>query len=197
MDEREAITKIRHGDIDGLEPLVRSYQHRAVRAAYLITRNREHAEDIVQAAFIRAFERIGQLQADRSFGPWFLQSVVNDAVKATNRGKRHVSLDAENNSQALAGMLADPTPGPDELFEGIETREELWLALDALPGPQQVAIVLRYYLGLTDSEMAEVVSRPIGTVKWRLHTAHRRLYQVLSAPPGTVVLRALKERSKR
>ncbi len=61
--------------------LVRRHQVEALRVAVLITRDRALAEDIVQAAFLRAYERIDQFDADRPFAPWFLRGVVRDAVK--------------------------------------------------------------------------------------------------------------------
>jgi RNA polymerase sigma-70 factor (ECF subfamily) len=88
VDERDAVARLQRGDIGGLETLVRLYQVRAVRAAYLITRDAALADDIMQAAFLRAYERIGQFDATRPFGPWFLRGVVNDAVKAAARGAR-------------------------------------------------------------------------------------------------------------
>jgi RNA polymerase sigma factor (sigma-70 family) len=91
-DERDAIERLRRGDIGGLETLVRRYQLQATRAAYLIVRDRQLAEDIVCDAFLRCTERIHQFHTDRSFGPWFLRAVVNDALKAANRRARQVSL---------------------------------------------------------------------------------------------------------
>jgi len=128
MEEQEAIARLKRGDIGGLEALVRRYQVRAVRTAYLITHDRALAEDIVQAAFLRAYERIGQFDAGRSFGPWFLRSVVNDAVKAAARRKRQVSLKAspEGEGASLADLLADPAPGPDDLVEAAELRRIVW-----------------------------------------------------------------------
>ena len=82
MDERQAIEHLQRGDIRGLEALVRLHQVRAIRTAYLFTRERQLAQDIVQAAFLRAYERIGQLDPHRPFGPWFLTSVLHDAIKA-------------------------------------------------------------------------------------------------------------------
>ncbi len=60
MDERAAVERLKGGDIGGLEWLVRRHHTRAVRAAYLIVRERTLAEDVVQSAFVRAYERIGQ-----------------------------------------------------------------------------------------------------------------------------------------
>jgi RNA polymerase sigma-70 factor (ECF subfamily) len=181
MEEREAIARLKRGDIGGLEALVRQYQVQAVRTAYLIARDRALAEDIVQAAFLRAYERIGQFDAGRPFGPWFLRSVINDAVKAAARRERQVSLEAspEREGTSLADLLADPSPGPADLAEAAETRQAVWAALGRLPPAQRAAIVLRYYLGLSEAEMADELACPPGTVKWRLHAARKRLRALL------------------
>lgn len=181
MDERKAIERLRRGDIGGLETLVRAYQVRAVRAAYLVTRDRGLAEDIVQAAFLRACERIDQFDADRPFGPWFLRIVVNDAVKAADRRKRFVPLEGNAGKEgvSLADLLPDPNPGPADLIEMEEARQAVWTALGRLPPAQRGAIVWRYYLGLSEAEMAEKWSCPRGTVKWRLHAARKRLRMLL------------------
>ncbi len=181
MEEQEAIARIKRGDIGGLESLVRRYQVQAVRAAYLIVRDRETAEDIVQSAFLRVYERIHQFDAGRPFGPWFLRSVVNDAVKAATRRQRQVPLEvgSESEEASLADLLADPNPGPADLVEAAETRQAVLAALDRLPPAQRAAIVLRYYLGLSEAEMADELACPPGTVKWRLHAARKRLRSLL------------------
>jgi RNA polymerase sigma-70 factor (ECF subfamily) len=180
MEEAEAIARLRQGDIGGLEVLVRRHQVQAVRTAFLITRDRAMAEDIVQAAFVRAYERIEQFDTGRPFGPWFLRSVVNDAIKAASRRERWVSLEASDGAEtALADLLADPNPGPVDLAEAADTRQAIWEALGELPPPQRAAIVLRYYLGLGEAKMAEELSCPPGTVKWRLHAARKRLRTLL------------------
>ena len=181
MEEQEAIARLKRGDIGGLEALVHKYQVQAVRTAYLITRDRALAEDIVQAAFLRAYERIGQFDTGRPFGPWFLRSVVNDAVKAAARRERLVPLEvsAEGGQTSLADLLADPNPGPADMAEAAEVRQAVWTALGKLPPVQRAAIVLRYYLGLSEAEMAGELACPPGTVKWRLHAARKRLRRLL------------------
>ncbi len=181
MDEgdetRAAIARLRRGDIGGLEALMLRYQVRALRTAYLITRDRALAEDLVQAAFLRAYERIGQLDAARPFGPWFLRSVTNDARKAATRGRRHHPLPGRSGDPI--GDPPDRGPGPGELVERAETAEELWAALGRLTPAQRAAVVQRYYLGLSEAEMAAVAARPPGTIKWRLHAARAQLRQLL------------------
>src|SRR4051794_10135971 len=76
-NEYEALARLRDGDIGGLEALVRLYQVRAVRAAYLVVRDRALAEDVAQGAFLRVYQRIAQLDPARPFAPWFFRIVVN------------------------------------------------------------------------------------------------------------------------
>lgn len=178
MNEHKAIARLKQGDIGGLEDLVRAYQVRAVRAAALITHDRALAEDLVQAAFIRAYERIHQFDDSRPFGPWFLRSVVNDAVKAASRRRSQTSLD--NPLPGESAALADPLPGPEELLERAETEEAIWEALALLPPEQRAAVVLRYYLGLSEAEIAQDQACAQGTIKWRLHAARDRLRALLT-----------------
>ena len=73
MDEQAAIARLKHGQIEGLETLVHLHQRKALRAAVLICHDYALAEDIVQNAFVRAYERIQQFDASKPFAPWFLR----------------------------------------------------------------------------------------------------------------------------
>jgi RNA polymerase sigma-70 factor (ECF subfamily) len=175
MQEREAVARLKRGDIRGLETLVGLYQQPARRAAVLVCRDPALAEDLVQAAFVRVYERIGQFDEARAFGPWFIRSVVNDALKAATR-HRHLPLDA-------AGLetVAAPDGDPEAQVLAAETREALWAVLDQLSAEQRAAVVLRYYADLSDREVAEALDCPPGTVRRRLHDARLRLRQLVPA----------------
>jgi len=177
MDEQAAIIRMQAGDIGGLEPLVRRYQAQAISAAYLITRDPALAEDIVQGAFLRAYERIGQFDPTRSFAPWFLRSVVHDAIKAATRRAREHPWPAD----APGREPVDPGPAPVELLIAAETQAAMEAALTGLPPEQRAAVVLRYYLGLSERETAARLALPLSTVKWRLHTARKHLRTRLPA----------------
>lgn len=183
MGEKEAVARLKQRDIGGLETLVRKYQVQAVRYAYLITADLPLAEDIVQTAFLRAYERIHQFDSSRPFGPWFLRSVINDAVKANKRQRRQVSLDRDSREEEL--VLAEPAPdpglGPEELLERAEDNRTVREVLRYLSPPRRVAVVLRYYLEFTEPEIAERLEWPLGTVKRRLHDARTHLRVLLSA----------------
>ena len=180
VEERGAVERLKKGDVGGLEVLVRMHQTRALRAAYLIVRDRALAEDVVQEAFVRAYERIGRFDETRPFGPWFTRVVVNDAIKVASRRERTVPVERGEGGDLLAS-LPDHGASPEGLAEEAEERRRVWAALERLPPVQRAAIVQRYYLGLSEAEMAGgVASPPTGTIKWRLHAARKRLSKLLS-----------------
>lgn len=179
MQEHAAILRLERGDPGGLEFLVRKYQVRAIRAAYSITRDSEQARDIVQAAFLRACERFDQFDASKSFGPWFLRSVVNDALKAATRNRRQVSLE-DFDEEELVDFLSDTASDPEQAAESTEMYEAVLAALDRLTPEQRAIIVLRYYFGWTDADIAQQFARSRGTVRRWLHDARGRLRELLA-----------------
>lgn len=180
MNEQEALARLRSGDIGGLEELVRLYQVQALRAAYLVTRDRQLAEDVVQEAFLRAYERIHQFDGTRPFGPWFLRLVVNRALKVVQARQREVSLDQDNDKiPPLEEFLPDFEPGPEAIITQAEVREHVWEALGRLSPAQRAAVILRYYLGFSEGEIAAEMNCSRGTVKRHLHDARRRLQKWL------------------
>jgi RNA polymerase sigma-70 factor (ECF subfamily) len=180
MDEKTAIAQLKKGDINGLETLVRLHYVHAVRTAYLITRDRPLAEDVVKAAFIKGYERFEQFDPARPFIHWFLKIVVNDAIKAATRqgGSREIPLDAEISPEITA--LEDDQARAEDWFEKMELRQEIWQALEKLSPLQRAVFVLRFYLDLSEAETAERLNCAVGTVKAHLHAARKRLRTLLS-----------------
>jgi RNA polymerase sigma-70 factor (ECF subfamily) len=177
MQESEAIARLKRGDISGLESLVMLYQGQALRVAYLTTRDYPLAEDVVQASFLRAYDRIAQFDSARPFSPWFLRIVINNAVTAA----RSRSGPLPESHDGGEGEIELVSPGADlqAMLESAETKSEILNALDKLPPKERGAIVMRYYLDWDDAEVSERLSIPAGTVRRRLHDARRRLRRLL------------------
>jgi RNA polymerase sigma-70 factor (ECF subfamily) len=172
-EEADAIQRLRRGDIAALEVLVKRYQVQAVRAAYLVVRDRQLAEDVVQSAFLKAFDRASSFDPERPFGPWFLKLVLNDAIKLAARQDRETHADPAIESRH------SPEPLPERAIADAETADEIWTALGALTSAQRAAVVQRYYLGLSEAEIAAALGSPKSTVKARLHAARERLKSLL------------------
>lgn len=181
LEEQQAITRLKQGDLGGMEILVRHYQVRAVYAAYLIVRDLKLAEDIVQSAFLQAAQKIHQFDERRPFGAWFFRSVVNAAIKADRRQRRFVPLDSHENEDTdlMIDWLLDPQPGPDQVIESEETRQMVWKALENLSAEQRAAIIMRHFLEMNETEMTQELGRPLTTVRWWLRTARSRLRGIL------------------
>jgi len=180
-DEREAISRLKQGDINGLEVLVRMYQVKAIRTAHLITRDLSLAEDVVQTAFIRVYDRSNQFDSERPFEPWFLRIVVNDALKAVRRRRRELAASQTPvlHEASLLDLIADSTPTPEEQIERSDAQRAVWEALGQLTPRQRAAVVLRYYAGLKETQVAEQLTSTVGTIKRLLHVARKRLRSIL------------------
>jgi RNA polymerase sigma-70 factor (ECF subfamily) len=183
VDEQQAIRQLKQGDIAGLAVLVRRYQTQAIQAAYLITHDAALAEDVVQDVFLQVYRYIGRFDLDRPFKPWFMRSVVNAAVHAARRDQRCLSLDDSaptgEDEVTFADLLPDTAPALDAQVELSEIEDAVEMALQKLSPEQRAAIVLRYYLDLSDDEMSEKLDCAPSTVRWRLHAARKQLGTIL------------------
>jgi RNA polymerase sigma-70 factor (ECF subfamily) len=178
MDEQKAIQRLKDGDIGGLEFLVSRYQVRAVRTAYLITRDLGLAEDVVQDAFLRAFRAIRGFNATRPFEPWFLRSVVNASIKLMQKTARQVQFRDDTNESVLVD-LAMRIDSIESQVEFAEVQSQIWDAMQKLSPRQRAVIVQRYYLEMSETEMAKRSGTATGTIKWLLNAARERLQSLL------------------
>lgn len=193
---RQAIARLKSRDIAGLETLVHLYQVKAVRAAFLIVSDPSRAEDVVQTAFLHLAEKIDQYDDQRPFDPWFMRIVVNFALQALRQPFDELSLDmtlSPDSTTTLTDVLADDTLLLDEQIEHHELREAIREALNALPPQQRAAIVMRYYLDMTEQDMVDALHLPKGTIKWRLHAARQQLRSLLSALSPSFLMSSQKE----
>lgn len=182
MDEHQAIMQLKQGDIGGLEILARLYYLQAVRAAYLIVQDNALAEDVVQNSFINLIDKIYQFDETRPFRPWFLRSVVNNSISACRQRKRVVSLDEIDEDCDQIGVLlhiSAPEGDLEDTLISAETHSAVWQALEKLSPQQRAAIVLRYYLELSEDELTMELQRPKSTIKGLLFTSRRKLRQLL------------------
>lgn len=179
MDERQAIQRLKQGDIGGLEYLVTKFQLKAVRVSYLITRDLGLAEDVVQDVFIKAFRSIRGFDAACPFEPWFLRSVINASVKAARKSARHVELGEESEVSLLTELISR-VESVEEQVESIELQNQVWNAMESLPPRQRTVIVQRYFLEMSEKEMAVESDAAVGTIKWLLNAARQRLKTLLA-----------------
>lgn len=187
MDDLQAVRRLKNGDIGGLETLIARYQDKAVRTAYLVTHDEPMAEDVVQDAFVRFYERARYFDERRDFEPYFLRCVVNAALNVLVRQQRHVTpLEEETDTGKLEYLLASASTlaaasTVEEQVEFAQLKREILTALKALSPRQRAAAVQRYYLDMSEREMSEALEAAPGTVKWLLNAARTRLRALLGS----------------
>jgi RNA polymerase sigma-70 factor (ECF subfamily) len=167
--ETGAIERAVRGDHAAFGSLVEQYQEVAFRAAYLIVRDAQTAEDVTQEAFIRAYRKLGTFRAGEPFRPWLLRIVTNTAINELRSRQRRFGL--LGRFVNVAPCVADP---PDVSL-GEQHATLLARAINELPLDDRVVLHLRYFLDLPEREIAATIGKPAGTVKSRLHRASKRL----------------------
>ncbi len=176
MDDLQAIQTLKNGDIRGLETLVERYQHKAIRVAFLVTHDQTLAEDVVQDSFLRIYRRIDRFDPSHPFELYLLRSVINAALNAVQQTGRHLSI--EGDLHQVEGLLARAASVESDV-EYTQLKQEIIAALACLEPRQRAAVIQRYYLEMSEKEMAAAMEVPAGTVKWLLSTARDRLRALL------------------
>jgi RNA polymerase sigma factor (sigma-70 family) len=177
IEDADLIALARSGNESAVEELVRRYQDVAFRVACLITGDADEAQDASQTAFIKAFRSLGTFREGAPFRPWLLRIVGNEA-------KNRVRATARRATGPLDESIVAFDPSPEELAERNEQQRELLAAVRALTDDDQQIIGFRYFLGLSEPEMAELLDCPRGTVKSRLSRATARLRDELTTRSG-------------
>ena len=170
------------GHIESFEELVHRYEAPIYNYLLRYLRNAELAEEVFQATFLRVHEKADTFMADRNIKPWLYSIATHQAIDAVRREGRHraVSLNEEKVTDeadvvALINLLESRVPSPLEQLEARERREWTQQAVDQLPEPLRVVVLLIYFQGLKYREVAEALNIPVGTVKSRVHKALVRL----------------------
>ncbi len=179
IDDLRAIRRLKDGDIGGLELLIARYQEKALRTAFLVTRDQPMAEDVVQEVFVRFYQRAAYFDETRAFEPYFLRSVVNTALNMFQREKKKTNL-PEAELCTLHSLL-EKAASIEEQVEFNALKRQIAEALSKLPARQRAAIVQRYYLEMSEKEMSETLEAPRGTIKWLLNAARDRLRATLGS----------------
>ena len=158
--------------------LVGKYTPLVYRVAYRMLREKPAAEDAAQEVFMAVHRSITQHDPTRPLGPWLARITYNECLKRLAKSKRiaerEVPQDAASSHHREMGVSPEEMVGQRQVSETVEA------ALDRLSAQDRGMIVMRYREGFTDTEIAQAVSMPVGTVKTRLYRARARLKRYLA-----------------
>jgi RNA polymerase sigma-70 factor (ECF subfamily) len=182
VDERSLVDRCLKGDERAFEELVSRYEGALYRLAWRLLRNEEEARDVVQETFLRVFRALHTYDRERRFSTWLLRIGTNLCIDLYRRRRmRLVSVDADEGDELQPVVLVARGAGPSERHAERALAETLDRLLARLPAIYRIVIELRYKQQLAYEEIAEILEIPLGTVKARLHRAHRQLKEHLQA----------------
>ncbi|HUO59675.1 MAG TPA: RNA polymerase sigma factor [Candidatus Acidoferrales bacterium] len=183
-DETVLVDAARAGDVSAFEKLVRRYDRNVFRIAQHITQNREDAEDVVQDAFLKAYQNLGQFQGQSKFYTWLVRITVNEALMRLRRRRpeRMVSIDEDVKTEedSMPREIADWSPNPEQLYNQAELKEILGKTIQGLPPSFRTVFVLRDVEGLSTEETADALDLSVPAVKSRLLRARLQLRERLN-----------------
>ncbi len=169
------VQRAREGDYDAFELLFERHRLLVYRFAYQMSSRRDDAEDIVQEAFVRAYQNLHRYRDEAKFTTWLLRIVTNLCTDQARMSTRRTALEQQEAAGALDWMTQGDTEDPVQNLEADRRKDALRKALNALPTHHRSVIVLRDIEEREYPEIAAILGCTVGGAKLRVLRARRAL----------------------
>ncbi len=190
--DQEVVDRVRAGDVDLFEVLMRRYNQKLYRAARSVfPHDVSEAEDVVQDAWVRAFEHLDQFEGRAQLSTWLVRITLHEAwsrARKRRRQRRQVgSVEESAAGEETLMEFATPGPDPEQDVSALEMQAILEDAVAALPATYRTVFMLRSIEDMSTEETAECLELSLDVVKTRLHRARGLLRRELLARAGASV----------
>jgi RNA polymerase sigma-70 factor (ECF subfamily) len=183
-DDMALVQASRGGDVAAFEQLVKRYDAKLLRIAHKVTQSPEDAEEAVQEAFFKAYQKLDQFQEHAKFSTWLIRITLNESLTKLRKQrailKQLVDNDVDADSERRPFDVADWAPNPEMLYRASEFREILITSLQRLSPALKVVFVLRDIEEHSLRETSEILNLTETAVKTRLSRARLQLREELS-----------------
>lgn len=176
--ETRLIARAKRGSADAFRDLVDAYKDRLFAFIWRMVRNHHEAEDIAQAAFVKAYEALDSYSEQWAFSTWLFTIAYRLCV---NHLRKRKALSGEVDFSRVGSGTADVRDTVANTEEAHRLRSVIWDAVARLSPPQRSAVLLFYREGKSCEEIGRVLEMPSVTVKSHLHRARAKLRAELSA----------------
>ena len=174
MYDDEDIVNVReclNGNTRAFEGIVQKYQRPLYNLAFRMLSSTQDAEEIVQSAFVRAFESIHTFHQEKKFYSWLYRIAINESI---NFRKKQQWLNP------IAEEIVTTERNQEEIVSQLETKEKVQQAIAKLKSDYQTIIILKHFQDLSYDEIGAILRIPEKTVKSRLFTARKELKNLLT-----------------
>jgi len=180
LDDRTLIAHALGGDTAAFGELVHRHQDRLYNTVYRLLDNAEDAQDVVQEAFLNAYQSLRLFKGDAQFFTWLYRIAVNSAISLRRKRRVVLTTDTPPAGRVILEPMDDSEfTNPSHALERAEDERRLQNALNRLTPEYRTVLVLKEIEGLKYEEIAAALQVPIGTVRSRLHRARLELRQQL------------------
>jgi|SRR5215467_9040924 len=179
LSDEELVERILAGDTALYEVVMRRYNTRLYRVARGILKNDGEAEDVMQDAYVRAFQNLGQFAGRAKFSTWLTRIAVHEALARVHKGRRFDDWDNMNSEKQDEVARTHLQPDPESETASVEMNKILEQAIESLPEQYRAVVMMRDVEEMTTAETAECLSLTEENVKVRLHRAHEMLRKQL------------------
>jgi RNA polymerase sigma-70 factor (ECF subfamily) len=178
----DLIQRFQDGQPRVFEALYNRYKDYVYRVAFYVTRHADEAEDATQEAFLDVLKALPHydVEGPARFETWLYRVTVNRCRMRMRRKRPHAPEWGEI-EERLVRMPNPNSVQPEAVALQHERAGALWQAVDHLPEPHRLVVLLRYQQDFSYQEIAETLSISLGTVKSRLYNAHKKLAGLLAA----------------
>jgi RNA polymerase sigma-70 factor, ECF subfamily len=182
--DEEVLGRVLAGETAAYGLLMRKYNRRLFRIARAVLQDDPEAEDVVQQAWVNAYENLAQFSGRARFSTWVTRIAFHEALRRRRQSLRATSEATDDDEGEPMDHLPHSGPTPEDAAAGREIQALLERAVDELPAGLRVALVLREVEGLDTAEAAEVLGIAPGALKVRLFRARAELQRAIEERTG-------------
>ncbi len=176
------VTQVIDGDTEAFGMLVRRYEQKLLRYGRRFMSGREDIEDIVQEAFLRAYQNLRSFDRSRRFSPWIYRIAHNAFINEMRRATRHPTV--EFNADILLPHRMQDSPENDH--DRAVMREFLRTGLDRLDKKYREPLILYYFEEMSYAEVSDILRIPVSTVGVRINRGRAALRKILNTNAPSV-----------
>ena len=173
MTDVELIDRFLKGDIMAFNRLVKRWEKPMYNFIYRNLSNEVVAKDVCQKTFIRVYQKIKKLRDPHKFSSWLYRIALNLCRDEQRKNQRrfYISCDQTNEEQNYTPiqLTTDEDSSPDKIYAKKQIENLLKEQLQKIPPEQRVVIIMKQYQGLKFREIADILGKPVNTVKSRLY----------------------------
>ncbi|WP_263356244.1 RNA polymerase sigma factor [Acidicapsa ligni] len=185
--DKSVIRAVLNGDTAAYRALVVEHSAMVFRVAYRITQNEADADEVVQEAFFRGYQKLASFHQDAAFGSWIYRIAVNCAYDLTNRYRTEVGrdrsqrVDGDGNSTGPGDELVDTAADPERLLLSSEMGAQQMFALHSLTPLERAAFLLRHVEEQSTTEIAAALNIAPNAAKQAVFRAVQKLRRRLAS----------------